>query len=285
LELGVTEHTIPSRNLDIESIELELLLQGIQWQYGFDFNNYARAPLRRRLHQRMVSEGLSSLSGLQELVLHDPKAMDGLLLDLSISVTAMFRDPSFYRAFRQIVVPLLRTYPFIRIWNAGCSTGEEAYSIAILLEEEGLYDRTRIYVTDMNASVLERARSGLVPLDKMQAYTRNYIESGGSRAFSDYYRVERKSGQLSRRLADHMVFAQHNLVSDGSFNDFNVILCRNVLIYFNETLQDRVHDLLYESLVRFGVLGLGQRESLRFTSYGRRYTELDSFHKIYKRVN
>lgn len=277
-----TEHT---EDRDVELIEFDLLLQAIQRHYGYDFHNYARAPLRRRLNHIVRVEGLSSLSALQERVLHDEEAMKVVLTDLSISVTAMFRDPTFYRSLREKVLPLLRTYPFIRIWNAGCSTGEEAYSIAITLMEEGLYDRTRIYATDMNEAMLERAQRGHVSLDKLQLYTRNYIESGGKGAFSDYYRTNGSGGRFINGLSDNILFAQHNLVSDGSFNDFQLILCRNVLIYFDRHLQDQVHELLYNSLTRFGILALGQRESIRFTKHEARYQEIDGRRRIYRRVN
>jgi chemotaxis protein methyltransferase CheR len=199
-------------------------------------------------------------------------------------VTSMFRDPTFYVAFREHVVPLLRTYPFVRIWNAGCSTGEETYSLAILLEEEGLYERSRIYATDFNADVLGRARMGKFGLDRMQEYTHNYQRAGGTGDFSAYYSVEGGVARLAERLSDHVVFAQHNLASDRSFNEFNVVLCRNVLIYFGRDLQRRVHKLFYDSLARFGVLGLGQKETLRFTDLEDRYEELDQAEKLYRRI-
>ena len=203
------------------------------------------------------------------------ECMERLLLDLSINVTAMFRDPGFYRAFRQTVVPLLRTYPFLRIWNAGCSTGEETYSLAILLAEEGLLDRTRIYATDINQSVLARARDGVFPLEKMREYTENYLAAGGTRAFSEYYVAAYDGARFDPALADNVVFAQHNLVADRSFNEFHVIVCRNVLIYFDKTLQDRVHRLFYDSLARFGILALGQKESVTFTPHEDDYQALD----------
>src|SRR5687768_10190839 len=210
--------------------------------------------------------------------------MEKLLLDLSINVTAMFRDPSFYATFREHVVPLLRTYPFIRVWNAGCSTGEETYSFAILLEEEGLYERARIYATDFNADVLRRARAGEFRLDRMQEYTQNYLRAGGAREFSAYYTVDGDVAKLEDRLSEHLVFAQHNLASDRSFNEFNVVLCRNVLIYFGRDLQRRVHQLFYDSLARFGVLGLGQKETLRFTDLEDCYETLDEREKLYRRI-
>ena len=210
--------------------------------------------------------------------------MERLLLDLSINVTAMFRDPTFYVAFREKVVPLLRTYPFTRIWNAGCSTGEEVYSIAMLLEEEGLYDTTRIYATDINEAVLEQARAGVFPLDKMREYTQNYIRAGGKRAFSEYYVAAYDAAQFDRRLIRNVVFAQHNLVSDRSFNEFNVIVCRNVMIYFDRSLQDHVHELFYESLPTFGVLALGHKESIAFSPHAQGYEELDAREKLYRKV-
>jgi chemotaxis protein methyltransferase CheR len=274
----------PPRRDDLEEIELSLLLEGIFRQYGFDFREYAPASLRRRVWRRAHAERLSTISALQDRLLHDPACMERLLLDLSINVTAMFRDPGFYSAFRRKVVPMLHTYPFTRIWVAGCSTGEEVYSLAILLQEEGLYDRTRIYATDINEAVLERARGGVFPLDKMREYTRNYINAGGSRAFSEYYLAKYDGAQFQRTLIDNVVFAQHNLVSDRSFNEFNVIVCRNVMIYFDRRLQERVHSLFYESLVTFGVLGLGHRESIRQSPYEDRYEELDPTEKLYRKV-
>jgi chemotaxis protein methyltransferase CheR len=196
----------------------------------------------------------------------------------------MFRDPSFYRAFRTKVVPMLRTYPFVRIWHAGCSTGEEVYSVAILLEEEGLLERTRIYATDVNTSVLKQAQDGVFPLAKMQEYTENYISSGGTRAFSDYYVSAYEEARFQSSLMENTVFAQHNLVSDASFNEFNVIMCRNVMIYFAKPLQEQVHDLFYKSLGMFGVLALGHKESIRFTKVEDRYEVLDPLEKLYRRI-
>ena len=270
---------------DVDEIELSLLLEGVYRRYGFDFREYAPASLRRRVWRRVHAEGLTTLSALQDRLLHDPSCMERLLLDLSINVTAMFRDPSFYGAFRQKVVPLLRTYPFTRIWVAGCSTGEEVYSLAILLHEEGVSDRARIYATDINESVLEVARAGVFPLDKMREYTQNYIKAGGERAFSEYYRAKYDGAQFQRSLVDNVVFAQHNLVSDRSFNEFNVIVCRNVMIYFDRALQDRVHRLFYDSLVTFGVLALGAKESIRFSPHESSYEELDAAERLYKKAD
>jgi chemotaxis protein methyltransferase CheR len=273
-----------SARADLEQLELRLLLEAIHHQYGYDFRGYARSSLRRRIWRRVTEEQLTTISGLQERILHDPEAMERLLVDLSISVTSMFRDPTFYVALREKVVPLLRTYPFIRIWNAGCSTGEETYSLAILLHESGLGDRTRIYATDINEGVLRQAREGRFPLDRMRDYTRDYQRAGGTAAFSDYYKALGDTARFDPSLVDNVVFAQHNLVSDTRFNEFHLIVCRNVMIYFDRDLQDRVHDLFHESLARRGLLALGHKESIRFTSHAGDYEELDAQEKIYRRV-
>jgi chemotaxis protein methyltransferase CheR len=269
---------------DLERLEIELLLEGVYRHYGFDFRSYAYSSIRRRLWKRVEAEGRSTISALQDLVLHDPTAMERLLLDLSINVTAMFRDPSFYVAFRRKVVPLLRTYPFLRIWHAGCSTGEEVYSMAILLTEEGLYERSRIYATDINDTVLQKARDRIFPLERMQEYTDNYIRAGGNRSFSEYYTAGYDGAVFTQSLLDNVVFAQHNLVTDGSFAECNVILCRNVLIYFDRELQNRVLALFHDSLVTFGVLCLGNKESLRFSTQETEFDQLDGREKIYRKV-
>jgi chemotaxis protein methyltransferase CheR len=231
----------------------------------------------------VFAEGLSTISGLQERVLHDRAAMERLLLDLSINVTSMFRDPGFFASFRQHVVPALRTYPFLRIWNAGCSTGEETYSLAILLREVGLYDRSRIYATDINESVLASAAEGIYPLAKMQEYTENYLAAGGSRSFSDYYRAAYGRAQLDRSLSENVVFAAHNLASDRSFNEFHVIVCRNVMIYFDRALQERVHSLFLDSLSPFGLLALGRKETLAHSAHSDRFDVVDELERIYRK--
>jgi chemotaxis protein methyltransferase CheR len=269
---------------DLERIEVDLLLEGVFRHYGFDFRSYAYSSLKRRLWKRITAEGLRSISELQDRVLHDPAMMEKLLLDLSINVSAMFRDPTFYKSFREKVIPVLRTYPFVRIWHAGCSTGEEVYSMAILLEEEGLYDRARIYATDINEVVLQTAKNGIYSVEKMQEYTQNYLRAGGTRSFSDYYTAKYDAAIFSSSLTRNVVFSQHNLVTDRSFAEFNVILCRNVMIYFDRKLQDRVHSLFYESLVPFGFLGLGSKESLKFSKYEECYETIDARDKIYRRA-
>jgi chemotaxis protein methyltransferase CheR len=270
---------------DVEDIELALLLEAIYRRYGFDFREYAPASLKRRLWRRANAEGVDTISALQALVLHDPACMERLLLDLSINVTTMFRDPSFYAAFREKVVPMLRTYPFTRIWMAGCSTGEEVYSLAIVLREEGVLDRTRIYATDINQAVIERARLGVFPLEKMQGYTQNYLAAGGTRAFSEYYHASYDGAVLDRSLVETAVFAQHNLVSDRSFNEFHVIVCRNVMIYFDRSLQERVFALFHESLARLGVLALGHKETIRLSSFARHYQQIDPVEKLWKKIS
>jgi chemotaxis protein methyltransferase CheR len=268
----------------LEEIEAALLLEGLWRHHGLDFRDYARMSLRRRLRNALQSEGLGNISQLQALVLHDGVALDRLLGHLSVHVTSMFRDPSFFRALRDEVIPLLRSYPFVRIWHAGCATGEEVYSLAILLEEEGLYDRCRIYATDMNAVVLDKARAGIFSLDLMQEYTNHYIEAGGKRAFSDWYSANYDHAIVKQSLRRNVVFAQHNLVTDGSFNEFHLVLCRNVMIYFNATLQTRVHELIYQSLRRFGILALGRREVLDHTVHEPDYEVLSGPERIYRRI-
>lgn len=270
---------------DLERIEIDLLLEGIYRHYGFDFRNYVFSSIRRRIWHRMYTENLSTVSALQEKVLHDPILMKSLLEDFSITVTEMFRDPSFYIAFRKKIIPILKKYPEFRIWHAGCSTGEEVYSMAVLLYEEGIYKNARIYATDINESALETAKQGVFPLKKMKIYTKNYLHSGGTKAFSEYYTVKDENAIFHAFLGENIVFAQHNLAVDHSFNEFHVIICRNVMIYFNSTLQNRVHELFYNSLVLSGVLGIGKKEDIAFTSYSMCYEEMDSNEKLYRKMD
>ena len=269
---------------ELERLEISLLVEGVYQHYGCDFRNYAYASLRRRVWNVVRSERLGTVTGLLERVLHDPACMERFLAQLTVNVTAMFRDPSFYVAFREQVVPLLRAYPFIRIWHAGCSTGEEVYSMAILLQEEDLYRRCRIYATDLNEIALKAARDGIFPLSCMKEYANNYALAGGKADLSDYYTSSGYDHVIFRQaLRKNVVFSHHNLATDGSFNEFNVILCRNVMIYFNPTLQTRVHNLLYESLRRFGILVLGLKESLKGTVREASYEEVSGSERIYRR--
>ena len=269
---------------EVENIEIAGLLEAVFQRYGFDFRHYAQASLRRRIRHCVQAEKVSSVSALQEKLLYQSACMERFLLILSINVTALFRDAGFYHAFREKVLPRLRTYPFIRIWHAGCSSGEEVYSLAILLQEEGLYDRVRLYATDMNEVILARARDGIYPLERMRTYAQNYVHAGGKRVLADYYTTQYGRAIFNSSLKKNIVWSQHNLVTDGSFNEFHVILCRNVLIYFDQTLQTRVHQLLYESLINFGMLGLGQMESIRFSPYESCYETRDSTEKWYSKV-
>jgi chemotaxis protein methyltransferase CheR len=285
---GIVRHPPPppprAGKDDVEDIEVRLLLEGIFRRYGYDFRDYAWASLKRRVLHRTRDEGLLSVSALQERVLRDRLVFERLMGALTVNVSSMFRDPAFFGAFRERVVPLLRTYPFLRIWHAGCASGEEVYSMAILLEEEGLYDRCRIYATDVNESSLAYAKAGIYSLSTMQEYTSNYIRAGGTRAFSDYYTANYDHAIFRPSLRERIVFCQHNLATDGGFNEFHVILCRNVMIYFNRTLQARVHDLFHESLCHFGVLSLGAKESLKFSPREESYEALDEKQRIYRRI-
>ncbi len=276
-------HAAPEHE-PVEELELELLLEAVFRHHGYDFRDYARTSLRRRINRLITQEGIKTISALQERVLHDPAAWDRFLQGISVNVSAVFRDPHFFLAFRRRAVPLLRTYPFIRIWQAGCSLGEEAYTLAILLEEERLYDRSLIYATDINETTLRQARDGIYPAELMQKYTQNYMLAGGQRAFSEYYTARYEFAIMRPSLQRNIVFSQHNLVSDGPFNEFNVILCRNVMIYFNRALQERTHALFHSSLSMFGVLGLGAKESIRFIPHERYYEPLEPGEKLYRRI-
>jgi chemotaxis protein methyltransferase CheR len=269
---------------EIEAIEIELLLQGIYRRYGYDFRNYAAASIRRRILNFAKNEQLPTITSVQERVLHDAAAMDRFVLSLTVNVTAMFRDPAFFHMLRTKVVPLLKTYPLIRIWDAGCCTGEEAYSMAIILQEEGIYDKCRIYATDMNEAVLRKAKTGIFHLSHMKEYTDNYIQAGGKASFSQYYTAKYDHAILQQTLRKNIAFAQHNLVTDRSFNEFNLVMLRNVLIYFNEDLRQKVLGLVHDSLMPFGVLALGKRETLRFIEHERDYETLDSQEKLFRRT-
>ena len=267
-----------------EVTEINLLLDGVFRHYGYDFRQYAFASIRRRTMGRARAEGAKTVLELLDRVLDDQACMGRLLRALTIHVTSMFRDPQFYIAFREKVVPFLKTYPFVRIWDAGCSSGAEVYSLAILLAEEGIYDRCRIYATDLSEDILRDAKQGMFPLNAMKEYTENYQKAGGKASFSDYYSARYDHALFRPSLRKNIIFAQHDLVAGGSFNEFNVILCRNVMIYFNNSLQDRVHRLFYQSLARLGVLGLGQRESLRFSPHEASYEMVDAAQCLFRKV-
>jgi chemotaxis protein methyltransferase CheR len=269
---------------EVEELELDLVLETIYRCAGYDFRDYARPSVRRRLWNVARREQVGSLAGLIDRLLYNPATLQAALFELAVSTTGLFRDPAFYQGLRTEVVPWLQTFPFIRVWVAGCSTGEEAYSLAILLQEEGLYARSRIYATDISEPALRLARQGAYPLHVMQAYTQNYLKSGARGALSDYYRATEEQAIFDPGLRANMVFAAHNLATDASFNEFNLMLCRNVMIYFGPRLQARVHGLLFDSLVPFGVLGLGDKETLRFTLHEHDYEVLDDRLKLYRKL-
>jgi chemotaxis protein methyltransferase CheR len=268
---------------DKSEMEVSLLLEAFYHKYGYDFRQYSKAHIRRRIMSRMRLAGINDVSHIQSKVLDDQSFAYEFLQDLSITVTEMFRDQEFYRSVRENVIPLLKTYPFIKIWNAGCATGQEAYSMAILLKEEGLYDRTTIYATDFNQQALDRAKEGIYSNVKMEEYAINYQLSGGTAAFSDYFTSTYDRGIINQSLKKNIVWANHNLVTDSVFAEAHMILCRNVLIYFDINLQNTVQKLLYDSLIPGGILALGLKESLRYTSLSEKYTELDKKQQLFKK--
>ncbi|MCL1697703.1 MULTISPECIES: protein-glutamate O-methyltransferase CheR [unclassified Lysinibacillus] len=265
-------------------LEIDLLLEAIYRLSGFDFRQYNRSSISRRINNRMRMNNIPTISRVIENVIHEDGFLEQLLNDFSINVTEMFRNPSFFKAFRQEVVPYLRDYPEIRIWHAGCATGEEVYSMAILLQEEGLMDKAVIYATDMNEQVLEKAKRGMFPINKMQAYTKNYMLAGGIQAFSEYYKTDYQYAYFHPSLLKNIIFAQHNLVTDQSFNEFHVIMCRNVLIYFLPELQNKVHYLFAESLSKNGFLCLGDKETIGFEDIISKYKEIVGNEKIFQKV-
>ncbi len=269
--------------LENQNIELQLLLQAIYLKYGYDFRNYAKASIKRRIQHRLNTDGFPNISAMQHQVLNDVSFFETLLLDLSINVTEMFRDPGFYLSLRQWVIPILRTFPYLKIWHAGCSTGEEVYSMAVLLKEEGLYERTQMYATDMNEVVLKQAREGIYPINRLKQYTANYQKAGGREAFSDYYTAHYDHVVMNKSLKEHILFSDHNLATDGVFGEMHLIMCRNVLIYFNRELQNRVFGLFYDSLTSGGVLCLGSKESVRLSSYSDMFEDIVREDKIYRK--
>ncbi|MDI6033478.1 protein-glutamate O-methyltransferase CheR [Flavobacterium sp. LB2P84] len=271
------------RYKDTSDLEISLLLEAIYRKYGYDFREYSQAHIRRRIMNRMSVSRFEDVSQMQSKVLNDETFASELLQDLSITVTEMFRDPVFYRSLRENVIPVLKTYPFIKIWHAGCATGEEAYSMAILLQEEGLYDRTTIYATDFNQMALNRAKDGIFSNKMIKEYTANYQLSGGKESFSCYYTSNYDNVIMNQSLKKNIVWANHNLVTDSVFAEVNLILCRNVLIYFDKNLQNKVQTLFYNSLINGGVLCLGSKESLRFSDLYEQYIELDTKQRIFKK--
>lgn len=272
------------KNIDTQDIELELLLQAVFMKYGYDFRNYTKSHLKRRIHQRLRLSNIKTISELQNRVLWDKSFFRVLLQDLSINVTEMFRDPEFYKSFRQNVIPNLKTYAHIKVWHAGCSTGEEVYSLAIILKEEKLLSKSQIYATDINKNVLEIARQGIYTKKDMELYGQNYSKAGGTGKLSDYYTSKYGSVIFDKSLSKNIVFADHNLVIDSAFAEVNLVFCRNVLIYFDKSLQEKVLRLFSNSLAKRGFLCLGTKESLKFTSHEKDFDTVDKELKIYKKL-
>ncbi len=264
-------------------IEIDLLLEAVFRKYGHDFRDYIRVHIKRRIDHRMRISGCEHISDMQHRVLYDRHFFEVFLQDFSINVTELFRDPSFYLTVRRDIVPVLKTYPHIKIWHAGCATGEEVYSMSILLREEGLSDKARIYATDYHRAVVQRAKRGVYPIENMKEYTLNYQKSGGRHSFADYYRADYGSAVLDRSLRDGIIFADHNLVTDGVFGDMHMVVCRNVLIYFNRDLQHRVIRLFMDSLLPGGFLCLGKKETLRFSGCDHLFEPVSNSEKIYKK--
>ncbi|QHJ00708.1 protein-glutamate O-methyltransferase CheR [Xylophilus rhododendri] len=273
----------PAAPVSAVDIELKLLVEAIYLRYNHDFRDYSGASLRRRVLYALTQFDCATISALQEKVLHDPTAFHRLLQYLTVPVSEMFRDPSYFLALRQQVVPVLRTYPSIKVWIAGCSTGEEVYSMAILLREEGLLERTILYATDINPHSLDSARQGIFALQRIKAYTANYHQAGGLRGLSDYYTAAYDGALFDRSLRDHITFADHSLATDSVFSETHFISCRNVLIYFNKRLQDRAIGLFNESLCRRGFLGLGSKETLDFSEHAASFEPLVRSERIYRK--
>jgi chemotaxis protein methyltransferase CheR len=270
-------------NADLLNIEIKLLLEAIFLRYGYDFRNYSKAHIKRRILHRLNVSHIKTVSELQFKILRDRDIFRELLDDLSINVTEMYRDPEFYKSLRTTVIPKLKTYAYFKIWHAGCSTGEEVYSLAILLKEEGLLERCQIYATDFNNKVLEIAREGIFKKSDIEQYDQNYRLSGGMYRLSDYYQSMYGSVKFQKELTEKIVFADHNLVTDSVFADVNLILCRNVMIYFEKNLQNQVLKLFCESLVPSGILCLGSKETIKYTQYENYFEVLDENQRIYKK--
>tara|TARA_B100001750_G_scaffold49870_1_gene37801 strand:- start:1742 stop:2560 length:819 start_codon:yes stop_codon:yes gene_type:complete len=271
-------------NLKSEDIELGLLLEAIYLKYGYDFRNYSRISLKRRLRQACEKLNCRSFSMLQDLILNNPDMVTEILSFMTIQVSEMFRDPLYYKAVRDEIIPLLHTYPSLRIWVAGCSYGEEFYSLAILFKEEGLFDRTIFYCTDINNDALDKAKKGVFEFEKIKDFTRNYQMAGGKKSFSEYYTASYDSFIMDKSLRQNVVFSDHSLVTDKVFAEMHFISCRNVLIYFNRELQDVAIGLFNDSLVRNGYLGIGSKETLQFSAYYNSFQEVNRKERLYKKI-
>lgn len=277
------DQVITDDDVDIEDLEIRLLLEAIYSLYGYDFRQYSKASMRRRILHCLGLSGMKTITEMTGRVLRDRQFFVSLLNDMTVNVTEMFRDPQFYRRFREEVVPVLKTFPFIKIWHAGCSTGEEIYSMAVLLEEEGLYERTMMYATDIDKNVLATAKKGIYSISAIKQYGDNYIQAGGKSSLSDYYTCKYESVIMDQRLKRNIVFADHDLATDQVFGEMNVIVCRNVLIYFDRQLQERVFKLFHDSLDLGGFLCLGTKESLKFANGDHDFEAVDAEMKIFRR--
>lgn len=269
---------------EIENIEIDLLLEAIFSRYGYDFRDYARATVERRSRLFAKNSGFKNISELIPLILRDEIFFEKLVKEFSITVTELFRDPASYKELRDKVFPVLKTYPFIKIWHAGCATGEEVYSLAILLKQEGLYDKATIYATDFNDAALDIAKSGIYSIENMKKCTANYLAAGGTEALSDYYFAKHDSVIFDKELRKNVLFANHNLTADGVFGEMHLVMCKNVLIYFNKTLQNKVLNLFCDSLIYNGFLCLGSKESLMFTEVEDKFEVIDRNERIYKKI-
>lgn len=264
-------------------LELRLLLEGVYSRYAYDFRDYAPASLRRRVRQAMSRFECRTVSQLQSRVLHEPEVFAGMLQYFTVQVSEMFRDPAYFAAIRTRVAPLLATYPYVKVWVAGCSTGEEAWSLAILLDEEGLLERTLIYATDINQQALAVAQAGLYALDRMALYSANYLRAGGKASLADYYTAAYNGAIFDKRLKSHIVFTDHSLATDSVFSEVELVSCRNVLIYFNHDLQSRAIGLFHEALAPRGFLGIGSRENLRFSTHGEAFEDFAPAERVYRK--
>ncbi|GGG04532.1 CheR family methyltransferase [Pontibacter amylolyticus] len=268
---------------ELFELEVEALIKEIHTAYGYDFSGYARASVYRRIRRFLGQKHLQSIEDLRKFLFTDSFFFENFLQEITVNVTEMFRDPTFYKSLRENVLPILSTYPFIKVWDAGCSTGEELFSLAILLDEEGLLGRTKIYATDINQKVLRQAKDGIFSATNMTAYTAAYYAAGGKRDFAEYYTSNYGSVKFNSSLVRNVVFYPHNLATDSSFNEFHLIVCRNVLIYFNRALQERVYQLFDESLVDLGYLALGKKETLAMSGISDRYDFVDKNNRIYRK--
>jgi chemotaxis protein methyltransferase CheR len=282
-ETAPPEERTPER--EIEEIEIDLLLEAIFLRYGYDFRDYARASVQRKVLAIAKNLGVTRVSELIPRLLHDQTLFATIVGAFSTPVTEMFRDPPFFKFLRETIVPYLQTYPFVRIWLAGCATGEEAYSLAILLKEEGLYERSTLFATDFVDDSLRRAREGIYPLRAMKTNIMNYQQAGGHHLFSDYYHADYGSAIMDAGLRENITFANHNLVTDGVFSETHLILCRNVLIYFNPVLQRRVLGLFHQSLLHGGFLALGSKESMRHHEFNNKFQEMEPTWKVYRKID